>query len=158
MRDVVKPSAYRAGDALIIATSGAVFFALVCLGGVWLMTSVQLDNLKRSIVVMVGNIAVCMCLGPCGLSMTYFYLRALHLRKREASLGYASGPYAEGPIFVVDARTGLILRRPNDPPLETRAEVKDARAQASERFDVRTALGEAASENTSRASSSVDDE
>lgn len=120
-------------------------------------TSVQLDNLERSIVVMVGIIVVCMCLGPCELSMTYFFLRALHLRKREESLGYASGPYAEGSIFVVDARTGLILRRPNDPPLKTRAEVKDARAQASERFDVRTALGEAASENTSRASSSVDD-
>jgi hypothetical protein len=158
MRDAVKPSAYRAGDALIIATSGAVFFALVCLGGVWLMTSVQLDNLERSIVVIVGNIAVCMCLGPCGLSMTYFYMRALHLRKREESLGYASGPYAEGTIFVVDARTGLILRRPDDPPLRTRADVKNARARASERFDARTTIVEDVSDDKNRASSSIDDE
>lgn len=134
MRDVIRPSAFRAGDALIVATSGAVLFASLSLGGLWFMSSVHLDGPGRSIVVVVGNISVWMCLGPCGLSMVYWYLRALQLKRREEKLGYASGPYAEGHLFVVDARTGLILRRPGDPPLRTRQEVMDARARASEPF------------------------
>ncbi|MET3637480.1 hypothetical protein [Curtobacterium oceanosedimentum] len=157
MRDVVKPSAFRAGDALIIATSGAVFSALVCLSGAWLMATDRLDSPTRSIVVVVGNIAVWMCLGPCGLSMVYFYLRALQLRRREEKLGYATGPYAEGSLFVVDARTGLILRRPDEPPLRSRKDVKTARARASELFDVRTTKVGGASDDTTRTRGVRDD-
>ncbi len=137
MRDVVKPSSHRAVDGMLAATSGAVLFALVSLGLVWLTASVHLEESWRSVVLVAGNVSVWMCLGPCGLSMVYFYLRGFQLIRREEQRGYSTGPHAEGPLFVVDPRTGLVLRRPEDPPLKTRQEVKLARAQASELFVLR---------------------
>lgn len=137
MRDVVKPSSYRAVDGMLVATSGAVLFALVSLGLVWLMASVQLDESWHSVVLVAGNVSVWMCLGPCGLSMAYFYMRGFQLIRREEKKGYSTGPHTEGRLFIVDPRTGLVLRRPEEPPLRTRHEVRLARAQASELFVLR---------------------
>ncbi len=92
VRDVVKPSSHRAVDGMLVATSAAVLFALVSLGLVWLTASVHLDESWRSVVLVAGNVSVWMCLGPCGLSMVYFYLRGFQLIRREEQRGYSTGP------------------------------------------------------------------
>lgn len=112
-----------------------MFFATTSLVLWWVVEGTHPEGITHDIIFALGNVSVVLSLFVCGVPMIYYYFAANRYGKRELARGYSTGPYYDGPVYIVDARSGHILRRPGESPLKNRQDVREARLRATESFD-----------------------
>lgn len=130
MRNAVRPSASRAVDLGAIATLGIFLFLGIALLLGWLSHSSGTPSRLQGGLSIAANVCVVICFVPFSSAAIWFYIRAMILVKREEANGYSTGAYNSGRVRVIDARTGVILREPDDPPLTDRKDLAAARRRA----------------------------